>query len=99
MANDVEFKARVAKVQKGELVDIEEIMVTSEFRKWCKKLLEKAGYDKAESAKVLTSEFLIDSMDVTDEHPQNILAILLTLLTSQFLSDSIEVNDEHLPNI
>lgn len=63
MANDVNFQAKVAKVRKGELKDVEPIMVTKEFRKWCKHLLETAGIDKTESARVLTDDFVIDSMD------------------------------------
>ncbi len=63
LANDLEFKAKVAKVKKGELDSLEDVMVTKEFRKWCKKLVEKMGVDKTESEKVLTSEFQIPDMD------------------------------------
>lgn len=63
MANDLEFKTKVAKVKKGELDSLEEIMVTKDFRKWCKKLVEKMGVDKTESEKVLTSEFTIPDME------------------------------------
>lgn len=63
MANDLEFKEKVAKVKGGELVDLEEVMVTKDFRKWCQKLVEKAGVDKAESARVLSPEFTIDNVD------------------------------------
>ena len=38
-------------------------MVTEEFRKWCKKLLEKAGVDKKESAMVFDPSFTFDNMD------------------------------------
>lgn len=63
IANDVEFKAEVAKVKKGELDSVEEIMVTKGFRQWCKSLLEKAGVDKSESVRVLDGEFVIPNMD------------------------------------
>ena len=62
LANDLEFTSKVAKV-KGNDVHIEEVMVTKEFRKWCKKLVEKMGIDKTESEKILSSEFIIDNMD------------------------------------
>ena len=63
MANDVDFKAEVAKAKNGELDSVEEILVTKEFRKWCKNLLEKAGVDKNESVRILDGEFQIPSMD------------------------------------
>lgn len=63
MANDVNFKAEMAKVKKGELDSVEDIMVTKGFRQWCKKLVEKAGVDKNESERVLTDEFVIPDMD------------------------------------
>lgn len=63
MANDMDFTAKVAKVSKGELASVEDVMVTKEFRKWCKKLVEKAGIDKAESERVLSPDFVIDNMD------------------------------------
>ena len=63
LANDLDFKAEVAKVKKGELDSVEEVMVTKEFRKWCKKLIEKAGVDKSESERVLSPDFEIDNME------------------------------------
>ncbi len=63
MANDVNFKAHVAKVKKGELDTVEDILVTDGFRKWCKKLIEKAGVDKTESERVLSEDFVIPDMD------------------------------------
>lgn len=63
MANDTEFKARVAKTKGAKLDSIEEVMVTKGFREWCKKLVEQAGVDKNESARVLTSDFKIDNME------------------------------------
>lgn len=62
LANDVDFTNKVAKkVDNG--FEIEEVMVTKNFRKWCKKLLESAGVDKSESKKVLTGDFTIDTVD------------------------------------
>lgn len=63
MANDVDFKAEVAKTKKGELDSIEDVMVTKGFRKWCKQLVEKAGVDKGESERILSEDFKIDNMD------------------------------------
>lgn len=63
LANDVEFTTEVAKIKKGDLDTVEEIMVSKEFRKWCKSLLEKAGMDKSESVKILDKSFIIPSMD------------------------------------
>ena len=62
LVNDNNFKVNVAKKVGGEC-QLEEVMVTSEFRKWCKKLVEKAGVDSAESEKVLSDDFKIN--DVT----------------------------------
>lgn len=63
LANDVDFTAKVANVKKGELESVEDIMITKGFRKWCKKLVEKAGVDKSESERILTDAFVIDDMD------------------------------------
>ena len=63
LANDVNFAAKVANVKKGELESVEDVMVTKGFRKWCKKLVEKAGVDKAESERVMTDAFQIDDME------------------------------------
>jgi hypothetical protein len=62
IANDTNFKVSVGK-KVGEDYQLEDIMVTEDFRKWCKKLVENAGLDKAESEKVLSSEFKIDDVD------------------------------------
>ena len=49
MANDVDFTSKVAKKVKNEdgtdSFELEDVMVTKEFRKWCKKIAEKAGID------------------------------------------------------
>lgn len=63
MANDEGFVFKVAKTKAGEISDLEDIMVTKKFRKWCKALVEKAGVDKAESEKVLSPDFVIDNVD------------------------------------
>ena len=62
IANDVNFKSQVAK-KNGDTCDVEDIMVTKEFRKWCKKFAEKLGVDSAESERILTGEFQIDTVD------------------------------------
>lgn len=61
MLNDVDFTAKVAKV-KGDTFEIEEVAVSKEFRKFVKKLVEKAGVDKTESERIMTSEFTIDNV-------------------------------------
>ena len=64
MANDPEFTARVVKVKNSEIDSIEEVMVTKGFREFCKKIVEKAGVDKRESAIVLTSSFEFSNSDL-----------------------------------
>lgn len=67
MANDVDFTTKVAKKVKNEDgtdgVELEDVMVTKEFRKWCKKLAENAGIDKAESERIMTSDFTINDVE------------------------------------
>lgn len=62
IANDVDFKTQVAK-KTGDTCVVEEVMVTKEFRKWCKKFAEKLGIDSAESERILTGEFQIDTVE------------------------------------
>lgn len=62
IANDTDFKIQVAK-KTGDTCELEDVMVTKEFRKWCKKFAEKLGVDSAESEKILTSEFKIDTVE------------------------------------
>lgn len=64
MANDPEFTAKVVKVKNSEIDSIEEVMVTKGFREFCKKIVEKAGVDKKESAIVLTSSFEFSNSDL-----------------------------------
>ena len=64
LANDVDFMSRIAKPKKGsDEPEIEEVMVTKGFRKWCKRLVEQMGVDSSESEKIMSSEFVIDNMD------------------------------------
>lgn len=63
MANDPSFVVKIPVVKDGEKDHLEDLMVTEGFRKWCRKLLEKAGVDKKESAMVLDASFEIDTMD------------------------------------
>lgn len=63
MANDPDFKVKVPVVKEGEIDHLEEIMVSEDFRKCVKKMLEKAGVDKNESAMVLDPSFTFDNMD------------------------------------
>lgn len=61
--NDPSFTTKVAKVQNKELVEVEEIAVSDGFRKFLKKVLEKAGIDKNESEIVLKDSFTIENVD------------------------------------
>lgn len=63
MANDPNFTIKVAKTKKGELENLEDIMVSQEFRKFCQKVAEKSGVDKNESAHILT-DFMFSQSDL-----------------------------------
>lgn len=63
LSNDLSCSVEQVKIKDGQIATIEEIMVTKEFRKWCRKLLEKAGIDKIESKRILTEDIKFDSMD------------------------------------
>lgn len=63
LANDCEFTTKVAKKTGDNECTIEEILVTKEFRKWIKKVVEKAGVDSTESEKILSADFTIDNVD------------------------------------
>lgn len=63
MANDVNFTEDVVKVKNMQLSEVKTIMVSKEFRKWCKKLLESVGVDKAESERVMSDEFIFSNMN------------------------------------
>ena len=60
--NDPDFTSTVARGKAGGM-DIKEIMPTKEFRKWCKKLLEKVGMDSKEASIVMGKDFQFDNMD------------------------------------
>lgn len=64
LANDTEFTTEVARsVNGGSESVVEEIAVSKDFRKWCRKLVEQAGVDKMDSARVLDpKEFVITDM-------------------------------------
>ena len=63
MLNDPQFETEVAKTKKGQLDSIEKIKVTQGFRKFCKRIIEKSGVDKNESARILTDEFTFDNVE------------------------------------
>ena len=62
IANDIDFKTQVAK-KTGDTCVLEDVMVTKEFRKWCKKFAEKLGVDSVESERILNGEFQIDNVE------------------------------------
>lgn len=61
--NDTEFVSEIAVTKNKELADVQKVLVTKEFRGFLKRILEKAGVDKAESAMVLDPSFTIDNVD------------------------------------
>lgn len=61
--NDTSFVAKVAVSKDKKLEEVKDIAATAEFRKFLKKVLEKAGIDKNESEMVLDSAFTIDNVD------------------------------------
>lgn len=63
LANDENFVFKTANVKGGELTGMDEIMVSKEFRKFCKRLVEKCGVDKEESEKIMTPDFTIENVD------------------------------------
>lgn len=63
MINDPTFSTEVVKRTRGKEITYEDVMVTRGFRKWCKHLLEKAGLDRLDAERVMTPEFIIDSVD------------------------------------
>lgn len=63
MLNDPNFETTVAHVKGGQLDSVEKIRVTENFRKFCKKVIEKFGVDKAEAAKVLGEDFTFDNVE------------------------------------
>ena len=63
MVNDPTFTEAVAESSGEELVKITDVAVSDGFRKFLKKVLEKAGMDKKDSEVVLGKEFTIDNVD------------------------------------
>lgn len=63
MLNDTEYANEVAVTKNKELADVQQVMVTKEFRGFLKRVLEKAGVDKAESSMVMDPAFTIDNVD------------------------------------
>lgn len=63
IVNDTDFVSEVAVVKNKELVEVQKIAVTKEFRKFLKKVLEKGGIDKKESDFVMDSSFEIPSVE------------------------------------
>lgn len=62
IANDTEFVAKVAK-KSGDSCEVEDVFVSKDFRKWCKKLIEKFGVDSHDADAVMSSDFHFDNMD------------------------------------
>lgn len=63
MLNDTEFTAEVAVTKNKELQEVQKLLVTQEFRGFLRKIVEKVGVDKAESAIVMDPEFTIDNVE------------------------------------
>lgn len=64
MANDPSFKVEVAKTKNGELEGVDEVLVSKGFREFCKKIAEKSGVDKTESARILSDSFEFSQSDL-----------------------------------
>lgn len=63
MMNDPELKTQVANVKNGELVSVDEISVGEGFRKWVRKVVEKAGVDHNDAEVVMNDAFEFDSAE------------------------------------
>jgi hypothetical protein len=63
MLNDPKFTTKVAKAKQGELETVEEIEVSKKMRKYFRKIIEKAGIDKAESERIMGDDFKFDNVD------------------------------------
>lgn len=63
MLNDTDFAADIAVTKHKELAEMQKVMVTKEFRGFLRRILEKAGIDKADSAVVMDPSFTIDNVD------------------------------------
>lgn len=63
LVNDTDYAAKVAVVKNKELAEIKDVFVGKDFRKFLKRVLEKAGVDKADAAVVMEPSFEIDNVD------------------------------------
>ena len=65
MLNDLSFKEEVVKYGAGNetIEDVEEVMVSQDFRKFLKGVLVEAGMDDADAAVVETEDFKIKNVD------------------------------------
>lgn len=63
MVNDPTFTEAVAESSGEELIKVTDVAVSEGFRKFLKKVLEKAGMDKKDSEVVLGKDFTIDNVD------------------------------------
>lgn len=63
MINDDKFVTNIAVVKNKELAEVQEDIVSVGFRKFLKKVIEKAGIDKSESEIVMQPDFTIDDVD------------------------------------
>ena len=61
--NDTSFVSKMAVSKDKKLEEVKDVAATAEFRKFLKKVLEKAGIDKNESSMVLDDAFTIDNVD------------------------------------
>lgn len=61
--NDPSYTMPVAKVKNGEMVDVEAVPVSLNFRKYLKGQVEAMGVDKAESSKILTDDYQVKNAD------------------------------------
>lgn len=59
MFNDPNFTTEVAVVKNGELDTVDQIKVSEGFRSFCRRILEQAGMDTADSQVVMNPEFTI----------------------------------------
>lgn len=61
-ASDPDFVSEVAIIKKGEFQGYKEIACGKEFRKWMRRLVERAGIDANESSVVESADFQIGNL-------------------------------------
>jgi len=61
IANDIDFTSKVAK-KSGDSFEVEELTISKDFRKWCKKLIEKFGVDSNDANAIMSKDFVFDNM-------------------------------------